>query len=434
MKISRVLTLICTFLCISAAFSAHADKHLTNTLDRLIQLHAPRANIAVYVKSMRHGDILYAHRIYQPLKPASTLKILTAEAALLFLGPSYRFETQLLTDARVIRGGVLQGNLYVILSGDPTFTYADLTNLLFALQTRAIRTITGNLYIDETAYDKQFYGPGWKWRDKHFCYAAPISASIINRNCPAFRVTPTSQSRSIAILNGGAVVNDVAEYNRFLFKTALRQLAIDLQGRILFQSVAANAMVLNTHYSAPLATLINEMLKKSDNVIAGAIFKKIGQSYTQQPGSWQTGRVAVTRILNKTSLINTKGIKILDGSGLSPHNLTSSAQLMQALDFAYHHQLLQQTLITSLPISGIDGTLKHRMHAIARKIRAKTGTIAGVVALAGFAESKNKEPLAFVIMINGYKGWGARYKALEDKIATALTKYQRTPPNAASSL
>jgi D-alanyl-D-alanine carboxypeptidase/D-alanyl-D-alanine-endopeptidase (penicillin-binding protein 4) len=119
-------------------------------------------------------------------------------------------------------------------------------------------------------------------------------------------------------------------------------------------------------------------------------------------------------------------MRILDGSGLSAENLTTPSQMMQVLDFAYHHYGTSYEFISSLPIAGVDGTLKHRMGNIARKVRAKTGTISGVVSLAGYVVSGDKEPLAFVIMINGSKGMGWRYKSLEDRIATALTKYKRT--------
>src|SRR6185312_9036294 len=118
-------------------------------------------------------------------------------------------------------------------------------------------------------------------------------------------------------------------------------------------------------------------------------------------------------------------LRVLDGSGLSPSNLTTPSQMMQVLDFAFHNSTSNEPFVSALPIAGVDGTLKHRMGNIARKVRAKTGTISGVVSLAGYVISYDKEPLAFVIMINGNKGLTWRYKELEDKIATTLTRYKR---------
>jgi len=448
---------------------------LTYELNNAINALNSSAAIAVYVKSMKYGDTLYTRNINQSLVPASTLKVLTAEAALIFLKPEYRFATHLLTDAKKIKNGVLQGNLYVVLNGDPTLTYSDLLELMDNLKSQQIQAVAGNVYIDNTAYDQSFYGPGWEWKDKSYCYAAPISASIINHNCLPFKVTPSKVSGRTAqvetssrffyprirnsvvtksthtracslhlssSLSGGLeidgcmpkgqtawgvsyVVTDVPEYNRALFKGVLNQLGVKVYGTVTFGTAPRDLSMIALHASKPLSDLINEMLKKSDNVIAGALFKKIGQLYTHRPGSWENGSIAVSQILSRHAGVDILGLRILDGSGLSAANLAKPAQMMQVLNYAYHQESFSDAFITALPIAGVDGTLKHRMGNIARKVRAKTGTISGVVSLAGYAISADKEPLAFVIMINGTKAMTWRYRELEDRIATALTRYKR---------
>lgn len=449
---------------------------LSSELTRLINAGGYNADIGVYVKSMKNGDMLYARNIHQPLTPASTMKVLTAEAALVYLGKDYRFSTQLLTDAKGVTNGVLQGNLYIVLSGDPSLTYNDLVELMDSLKARRITAISGNVYIDNTAYDQRFYGPGWIWKDKGYCYAAPISASIINHNCIPIQMAPSkvpgrpaqvvpspnyfyppikssvvtkarrsgscglrlsNEPGSVLNIDGCLssgrsmsgftyVVTDIPEYDRALFKNLLRQEGVSVYGQVTFGSAPYNLSLVGQHASKPLNELITEMLKKSDNVIAGALFKKLGQLYTHSPGSWENGSLAVSKILSKHAGVDVTGMRVLDGSGLSPDNLATPAQMMQVLDFAYHHYPTSYEFINALPIAGVDGTLKHRMWNIARKVRAKTGTISGVVGLVGYVTSGDKEPLAFVIMINGNKGNGWRYKALEDKIATALTRYTRT--------
>ncbi len=393
------------------------------------------ADIGLYVKSLKTGEVLYVRNVHQPLTPASIMKILTAEAALLYLGPDYRFSTQLLTDAKGVTGGVLQGNLYVVLSGDPSLVYGDLEELMTNLQSQGITAIAGNVYIDNTAYDQRFYGPGWLGKDKGSCYGAPISASIINHNCVPFTPAPSHTSRRkskslpsaspahfyTGIANG--VVTDVPEYNRALFKSLLYRLSVDVYGSITFGSAPRSLSLMAVHNSEPLPELIKDMLKRSDNVIAGAIFKKLGQLYSNRPGSWENGSLAVSHILSEQAGVQTSGMRLLDGSGLSADNLATPSQFMQVLQFAYNNPKTSDYFIPSLPIAGVDGTLKHRMTNITRKIRAKTGTISGVVSLAGYATTSNKEQLAFVIMINGSKGLNWRFKGMEDKIATALTRY-----------
>lgn len=325
---------------VAIASAIYGTPELAATLNQIVNSNGNSADVAVYAKSMKYGDTLYTRNINQPLTPASTLKVLTAEAALVYLGPEYRFSTQVLTDAKSIKNGVLQGNLYVVLSGDPSLTYYDLVELMLTLKNQQIQAIGGNVYIDNTAYDQSFYGPGWIWKDKSYCYAAPISASIINHNCLSFQVAPSKvsgrvaevltspkfyyptiksnvvtkaqRSRSCSIHlstdTGGIsiegcmprgqvsgisyVVTDVPEYNRALFKDLLNRLSVPVYGSVTFGSAPENLSLIGQHASKPLRNLINDMLKKSDNVIAGALFKKLGQLYSHQPGSWENGSLA----------------------------------------------------------------------------------------------------------------------------------------------
>jgi len=457
-----------------APSSIIGESALANEINNLLQSTNSEVDVGVYVKSMKYGNSLYTKNVDHSFVPASVMKVLTAEAALLYMGPEYRFPTTMITDAKTINNGVLQGNLYILQSGDPTLTYYDLADLMVKLKSQQILAIAGNVYIDTTAYDEATYGPGWLVKDKKYCYAAPISASIINHNCISFQLTParasgvpaniivspryyypnirnnvitrSSGTRSCFLslntlpgstlsLNGcmpkgryawgvSYVVTDIPEYNRLLFQNLFQRFGVRIYGHLLLGSApSADLPIIATHQSKPLRSMINEMLKKSDNVIAGALFKKLGQLFTQQPGSWQNGSLAVTQILSQRTNLNPSGIRVVDGSGLSRDNRLTPAQMMQVLDYAFHHYGTSYEFISSLPISGIDGTLKYRMSNITRKVRAKTGSMKGVISLAGYAMNANKEPLAFVIMING-NGGGWQYKELEDKIATVLTRYR----------
>lgn len=488
MKILRKIsiTLICCLSLLATCLPASANasslppviygtQNLDAWINQTINAVNPDLNAGVYVRSMRTGETLYIRNNHSLFVPASILKILTAESALLYLGAEYHFSTNFMTDATSIDNGVLNGNLYLVHSGDPSLTYNDLTDLLQELQARHIQRVTGNIYIDTTAYDQEIYGPGWISNDTRFCYAAPISASIINHNCLVLEVAPaktvghsasileSSQNyvggiqnsvitkprgtRSCYIkLNGpnesgisisgclpkghhnegvATVVTDIVHYNKSLIQSLFQRYGIQINGHILPGVAPENVTVVASHQSQPLHELLSEMLKKSDNIIAGSVFKKMGELYSKKPGSWENGSLAVTDILKQKIGIDTWGMRIVDGSGLSRDNQISPAQMMQVLDFAYHDNTTNYYFISALPIAGIDGTLKHRMKNIAWKVRAKTGTMSGVVALAGYAITKDNEPLAFVIIINGRLGMGWRYKDMENTIVTELANYSR---------
>lgn len=452
----------------------NSTKQLTYILNRVIRSTDPNAKVGVYIKTLNDDKVVYAHNIYRPLIPASIMKLLTAEAALLYLGPDYQFSTQLLTDAKSVKNGVLQGDLYIVLSGDPSLTYDDLVELMVSLKDEGIRSIKGNVYIDNTAYDERFYGPGWGNKDKKACYGAPISASIINHNCLPIGVKParftggkakvikssrhyypgiknsvvtkanrtrtcslrlTTNSNSSISLDGCLrkdreswgvqyVVTDIPEYNRSLFKSLLRRMSVDVYGSVTFGSAPDKLYLIASHESDELNLLMMDMLKRSDNVIAGAVFKKLGQIYSNKPGSWENGSKAVSTILKEKAKISSKYMRVIDGSGLSKSNKASPALFVQLLRFAYFNKKTSNDFITALPVAGVDGTLKNRMSNISKKVRAKTGTMSGVASLAGYATSRNRKPLAFVIIVNGSKGYTWRYRGMEDKIVTALTRFK----------
>lgn len=446
---------------------------LTNQINYIIQEIGSGASIGVTIKSMHTGHTLYTHNDQRFFVPASTLKVFTAEAALLYLGPNFKFPTRFMTDAQSINGGVLEGNLYLVHSGDPTLTYFDMTSLMARLKAMQIQQIRGNVYIDNSAYDQVNTGPGWLWTDKRNCYAAPINASIINRNCLSFTLVPgkspgqaaqilmtpryyfsgiknnvtttsyksgncslrlNTESNSAIQVSGcmhkgeytrgfSTVVGDMMQYNKQLLQDLFYRYGIRVDGTIAPGIAPPHLQAIAIHQSKPLSALVTEMLKKSDNIIAGSLLKKMGQYFSRRPGSWENGGNAIMKILSQKASLNIWRMTIIDGSGLSRYNQVTPAQIMQVLDFAYHNDDTNNEFISALPIAGVDGTLKNRLQHIARKVRAKTGTMHGVLSLAGYAVSADKEPFAFVIMINGHPGSNWQYREIEDRIVTYLTHY-----------
>lgn len=466
----RFLAIIFTtgiIICLSFFSAAQAriitGKHnLSNEIDRIIYNSNAHATVGVAIKSMRYGDVVYSRNDKTLFVPASTLKIFTAEAALLYLGPNYKFPTRLVTDATTVSSnGKLYGNVYLVNSGDPSLTYFDLANLMQNLKSKQIQEIVGNVYIDNSAYDQQTTGPGWLYSDKHYCYGAPISASIINHNCVNLPVKITNSvpslmtkikkrsrhrmqasSSTLATLGGkisisgcmpkghlagtyGSMITDVVQYDKAILQDLLRRYNIQVRGSITSGTASSHFSELARHESKPLKNLISNMLKMSDNIIAGSLFKKIGEMYTHRPGTWENGGDAVTSILAKQADIDNWRLNLIDGSGLSRYNQVTPAQMLQLLDFTYHNDKTNYEFISALPIAGVDGTLKRRMHNIAWKVRAKTGTMKGVVSLAGYAMSADKEPFAFVIIVNGDHGSVWQYREMEDKILDLLTHYSR---------
>jgi len=434
------------------------------------------ANIGIIVRDAKTGKVLYQRNAQHLFTPASVQKTLTAAAALYYLKPNFRFPTLLLTNGK-IRNHILQGNLIVKFSGDPELTKKQLNKLLGLLQRLGVKQIANKVMIDISDYNRLPYPPGYIWDDLSYDYAAPISPVIINRNKFALTLMPNQQlhrrPRLIPSILPGVVsfsnhaktirrvnkecpltiysslsghfiidgclakskgkqtrvlaVRDVVTYAKALVANYLYQHNIAYSGSIAVHKAGANVRVLAEYLSPPLRNIVREMLKNSDNVTTNSLLKKLGESYFHRQGTWQNGLRALKRILSKPTHIDFKKTMLADGAGLSRYNLLSPLQISKVLYFVYHHRLVYKPFFNALPIAGVDGTLIGRMvkEARARRIHAKTGSMAGVMSLAGFIRSRHNGLLEFVIMINGVIKPRKPYIFLEDRICEFLASARK---------
>ncbi len=184
----------------------------------------------------------------------------------------------------------------------------------------------------------------------------------------------------------------------------------------------ANQLIQVTHFSAPLTELVARMLQKSDNLIADSLFKASGYQYwlkNNEKGSFQdaykAGEIAIKALLDSYQ-VETQSLVIRDGSGLSRENLIYAKTLYQVLDL-WLTQPKYTWLIKSLPIGAETGTLKNRESlkdlALKGRILAKSGSMQGVVNLAGFVQAKDEKKglqlRPFVFMVNQF----AKSKAIK---------------------
>ncbi len=434
-------------------------------------------HVGVSIQSLSTGRILYQYHANNSFVPASTLKLFTGIAALDYLGPHYQFKTRFLTNpAATVVNGVLTGNLYIKFSGDPYLTLEDLKDMLDTLSEQHIKKVQGNIVIDDTVIDRSTWPPGRVIDDKIFCYAAPVTATIINRNCFSLSVKPNKlphptvvkSNRNLGIvIDNQAVTKHLrrASYSLDLKPSATHtnnhytlrgylspkmgplSFAVALQNpnlatydilagllrkysisysNIVYGKTPPLAKTLAENSSPELAFLIKNMLKKSDNLIADSLLKKLGEKYFSAQGSWKTGRSAVQAILASRTDIDFKQVVMIDGSGLSLNNRVTPNAFVKLLNFAYTQLPESHLLFESLPSSGHDGTLKHRLGGpVLGRIHAKTGSMHGISSLAGYVRTSNNQIVAFSILINdpipGKNNQGG-YRLLENRICEFLAR------------
>lgn len=439
--------------------------------------HFKGFHVGVSVQSLSTGRVLYQYHANNGFVPASTLKLFTGIAALDYLGPHYQFKTRFLTNSAAnIVNGVLTGNLYIKFSGDPYLTLEDLKDMLDSLSDQKITKVQGNIVIDDTASDRSTWPPGRVIDDKVFCYAAPVTATIINRNCFSVSVKPNKLPHPTVVKsnsNLGIVIDNQAvtkrlrrpsyslalkpteahENNHYTLRGYLSpkmgslSFAVALQNpnlatydvlagllkkysiqytNLVYGKTPPMAKTLAENSSPELAFLIKNMLKKSDNLIADSLLKKLGEKYFSAQGSWKTGRNAIQAILASKTDIDFRHVMLIDGSGLSRDNIVTPNAFVKLLNFAYRKLPDSALLFESLPSSGRDGTLKHRLGgSVIGRIHAKTGSMHGISSLAGYVRTSNNQVLAFSILVNdpipGRNNQGG-YRLLENRICEFLAR------------
>jgi len=446
--------------------SLHAS--LSSQINSLLKQQSHNMQVGVYIENADTGRVLYNDDGSHPMTPASNTKVMTATAAMLYLGPNYHFVTSLSTSGSVSKG-VINGNLYVKFSGDPTLKTKEVYALFKALHAKGIRSIHGKVVLDETVFSGPYYGLGWPQDDLAYCYAAPVAGSIINENCMAIQVKrsrqgkpqvrqfttnfpvvnqlklvgrralrtcvfqPTITSNNAILLKGclpsranwgfSFAIKNPDAYARQVVQVDLSKVGIAVRGKFIFGKTPGKSTVLVSHTSDNLQSILSYMLKHSDNVYAGAITKLLGAQY-YGVGTYKGGSNAIGAILSSRLGKPFKSPYLEDGSGLSVYNLISPFQLAQVYKYMYHQPQLIQYFMKSLAISGQKGTLVYRMtkNGLAGHVHGKTGTISGVSTLSGYLDLPRKPTIIFAIMMNGIEGSPAHARYLQDKIVQLIAR------------
>ncbi len=328
-----------------------------------------------------------------PFVPASTLKIITALAALNILGPDYRFPTRIFSDA--------QDNLYIQGSGDPFLLTENIITIAKKLRESGIRRIN-NLILDDTAFAIPSQADGNENTTNP--YDAWNSALAVNFNSIAIhvdqdraispddpKVPPLPLMRTMGAtlppghyqLNVNAYaasgyLSNTLRYTGELFAGLLAKQQIPMHGKILTGKAPANAHPILTYWSdKTVRDMLRLCLKYSNNYVANQLFLTCGTARFGAPATWDKGRSALRDYVQGTLGLPESEITIVEGSGLSRQNRITPMAMFTALqEFAPYMELLP---------------IKHG-------VPIKSGTLTGVYCYAGYIPQQHNAP--FVILLN----------------------------------
>lgn len=451
--------------------------------DRLINQVSPNLNIGIHVVDLTTGATLYQRNQSKLFIPASNMKLFSDAAALMILGPDYHFKNQLSLGVSELKQGVFNGNLYLKLPGDPSFSHQRLAEMLHTLKNWQINQIHGNVVIDSGHANVNPYAPGWMTRDLVYSYGAPLAPLMVDANRMLVTVNPAERPEQPAIVEVDGVPDSIVINNQvktrargarcgvsFVMKDdneltvrgcvsigqwaiqqkmairnpliyaqrVIKQLLLEenikLNGQVVLGKTPAGTMLLATDTSKPISQLMADTLKPSDNLYADSLYLHAAAKLKGYPVNWDEAQTILKGFLQQQTGIAMANATLTDGSGLSRNDRLTPDQTVGLLQFLYDRFPLTYEYIAALPISGRDGTLQRRFKRPGQQdlVRAKTGTMTGIVSLSGFLYTPNAHTLGFAIFINNVPGTkpsvSGQYRYLIDALCTYFLR--QTPGNA----
>lgn len=346
------------------------------------------------------AEVAFDHRAHESLVPASTLKLLTATAALTELGEDFRYRTVAMS-AVAPAGDVLPGDLVLLGGGDPLLAspdyaarfrrqpqvFTNLDDLAAAVGDSGIRRIEGAVVGDEGRYDAARYVASWPQRYIDQDQIGPLSALSVNDGFAAYPLAPDAPGDLEAATDPAA---DAAA----VFTRLLEARGVEVVGAPRGGAAPEATTEVAAIESRAITEVVAQMLRESDNSTAELLLKELGRSAGAP--STDGGRAVATAALERAG-VDMSGVVIADGSGLSLDNRITCDALIDVLTDSDASSVID----SGLAIAGQTGTLEERFEGTELEgvLRAKTGTLNTVTALTGVVEDDDPE-LAFALLVN----------------------------------
>jgi len=406
------------------------------------------ANWGFVVYDPKTKKVISSYNENTPLVPASTTKLLTTETAMSMLGENYRWMTQLEYSGSIDENGVLNGNLYIVGSGDPSlgtnkagaWSYRDIvSDFVGGLSREGIKKVNGDIIIQTALFkgnisrlpenvvwleNNNYYLPAGTTREINPANEKLIvkKGNSLSQEKRFFYVSPYNKQMVYAEKYEGDPIlttklPDAPAYLANSFRTTLVKSGIAVTGKVTPKMTDANPegrKLVSAYKSPTLADIIFYTNQHSDNGLAEALLKTVGfQSLGDQ--TTESGRKVVTEHL-KNDGFDMMGLNYMDGSGLSrSNNVTPISQakfLTSLMEEKYY-----KTYFSSLPVGGQSGTLKRMFIGTGNgQVFAKTGTLNKVKTLAGYLKTNSGKTLVFSLMVNNYSGSVDMVKKRMEKI------------------
>lgn len=436
------------------------------------------ARIGVHIATL-DGRVLYSRDASTRFNTASNTKIVTATAAMARLGPGFQFTTSLWAEGRS-SGDTRVRTLYLKGGGDPLLTLDDVRGLARELAISGV-TRVGKVVVDDSYFDDDDLPPHYDEQpDELASFRASVSAAGVAFAAYTLHIVPSKsgsgparvivdpqtdylelaeasvttvrrgrnrvrleqrerrgrleirlsgQIRAGSLLRYRRRIPDPSAFAGSFLRTALIEAGVAVASRRIREgAVSPRAELVASHRSAKLGVLIRGLGKYSNNFMAEVLLKTLGAEASDAgpPGTWDKGLKVVRSFLVDEVGFEAKSFRYENGSGLFESNGFTPRQITRVLTHGATDFRTAPELISSLAIAGVDGTLRSRLEeSIATgRVRAKTGTLAAVSALSGYAALDPREVVVFSILVNDIPdGEVNEARRVQDQIGGQLVEY-----------
>ncbi|MCB0349989.1 MAG: D-alanyl-D-alanine carboxypeptidase/D-alanyl-D-alanine-endopeptidase [Bdellovibrionales bacterium] len=473
MKKRQALIILFFVLSAQVVFAQVRDKD--KSLKKIVESSSiSQKNLGLIVAN-EHGETVFAVNADKKFMPASLTKIITAAAALEKFEVGHQFMTSVLAERSKIKKSILSGDLYLRGGGDAGFVSESMWFLVNEFMRSGIREVSGDIIVDDSRFDSVRFDLSRDQDRVDRAYDSPIGAMTFNWSAVNIFVRPGAKSGEPAVI----FADPESEYIRIINKTKtsagskssiqvsnlgynkkykaeeimvsgtmglsasefvsyksitkpevwagqqfrefLKRRGVVVKGSVSSGVTPKSAEVVATYKSKPIGDLVYSMMKFSNNYIAEILTKNLGVEIKGEPGTMEKG-VDVLRAYLKESGV--KDAEIFNPSGLSRKNKFAPNDILRILLKVKNNFKVYPEYLSSLPIAGVDGTLKRRMgkDELNGQVRAKTGHLTGVAGLGGFASAPSGEMYSFIFLYNGGAKETYDSKVLFDKLVLELLK------------
>ncbi len=449
------LTLGCA-LALLVPVPAAAGELPRPVLAALEHRHLPAESLSVYVEKLAGGEPVLAWNEHAPRNPASVMKLVTTLAALDVLGPTYTWKTEVYVRGQV-HEDTLDGDLLLKGYGDPYLVAERFWQIVRAVRRAGIRHITGDLLLDDSWFDVEDYDPGAFDNEPLRTYNVAPNALMVNFKALRYTFEPDPAMSTVNVslfpeaLENLQVVNDLSlgggrcggyqrgitltanenvdrvvfsgsfpsgcssysmyrtalSHNEFaygMFRTMWHELGGELDGGWKNVVMEKGEAPLISFSSLPLAEVITQVNKHSNNVMARQLLLTLAAETYGPPGTVENGRKAIAEWVQSREL-DLEDLELQNGAGLSREARVTAHDVATLLRYAFRSPFMPEYM-ASLSLTGLDGTLERRFpktSPIAGKGHMKTGSLDDVTAIAGYLQARSGERY-IVVSLQNYPG------------------------------